>query len=399
MAILKNYNGEVLTFPSHTHKNTDTIGLVSSTQDGMMAVKDKTDVENSYTKAFELTNKLKRMIYLSEAAKSIRLIGGVSFNTVLKSVGPNATTITFTKTAIPTAKLAGATLISNENSPSRVYMYLDNTTIFISPEKENDIITAPGIVSGMFSGMTKVKTINLTNFEGNNIVTASNMFNGCSALTNINGLENLNMILCTDMTNMFNGCNNLSATMTISNATIKLFTGMFTNCSTATGAKFVLKYTNAATKAIAVNMVATKSSASKVSLPAVFTATVTNPTWPTWGGGAMYKIATGMTINTSGDIGTLTYSWRVYTVVDDQNTRSIKTTRVLASKTNNVITVDEYKANGLEYINIDSWGQMGYSGHDCIAGYVTIKNVSNGGTEIQTIYVGESDAKKYIPAA
>lgn len=266
MAILKNYNGEVLTFPSHTHKNTDTIGMVSDTADGMMAVSDKEELERYYIAAMEYGLYLKRIMYLSKDAKTIRLIDGKTFNNALKSVGPNATAISFTKTAIPSAKLASATLISNENTPSRVYMYLDNTTIYISPEKENDIISASDICMGMFSGLTKITNINLANFDGSKIITASNMFAGDSALTSITGLENLDMDLLSDTTNMFNGCTNLSAAMSISNPSIKLYSGMFTNCSTGSGAKFTIKYTNAGTKALALNLISTKSASSKVSI-------------------------------------------------------------------------------------------------------------------------------------
>lgn len=276
MPVFKNYDGEVINFPNHTHTVSATTGMVSSTQDGLMAASDKTELDNSYDQSFEMLNRLKAILYVRDASRAITLIDGATFNKSLKAVGPNATTITFTKTAIPSSKLSSAVLISNENNENKVYMYLDNTTIYIAPERDNDIIAAPAACAGMFMGMTKVTTINLTNFQTTNILTMSNMFSGDTALTTINGLSVINMALINDTSSMFYNCNKLSGSITISNPNIKLFSNMFTGCSTATSAKFVVKYTNANTKAIAKNMIATKSASSNVILNGTITATVSN---------------------------------------------------------------------------------------------------------------------------
>ncbi len=274
-------------------------------------------------------------------------------------------------------------------------MYLDGTTIYIAPERANDIIAAPAACAGMFMGMSKITTINLTNFQTTNILTMSNMFSGCTALTTINGLSAINMALITDTSNMFYNCTNLSGNITISNPNIKLFSNMFAGCSTATSAKFVVKYTNASTKVIAKNMIATKSASSNVILNGTITATVSNAQWTEWAGGSSYSITKGLTITPSGDLGTVTYSWRVYKIALKPSTASIVTTRILSTKTNNTVTIDEYK---LEYSDYDFWSSYGYDGHDTLAGYVTITNKVSSGTETLIVYVGDEFARKYVPA-
>ena len=398
MPVFKNYNGEVINFPNHTHTVSATTGMVSSTQDGLMAASDKTELDSSYDQSFEMLTRLKAILYVRDASRAINLIDGATFNKSLKAVGPNATTITFTKNVIPSSKLSSAVLISNENNENKVYMYLDGTTIYIAPERANDIIAAPAACAGMFMGMSKITTINLTNFQTTNILTMSNMFSGCTALTTINGLSAINMALITDTSNMFYNCTNLSGNITISNPNIKLFSNMFAGCSTATSAKFVVKYTNASTKVIAKNMIATKSASSNVILNGTITATVSNAQWTEWAGGSSYSITKGLTITPSGDLGTVTYSWRVYKIALKPSTASIVTTRILSTKTNNTVTIDEYKANGLEYSDYDFWSSYGYDGHDTLAGYVTITNKVSSGTETLIVYVGDEFARKYVPA-
>ena len=104
-----------------------------------------------------------------------------------------------------------------------------------------------------------------------------------------------------------------------------------------------------------------------------------------------------MTINLTGDIGTVKYSWNVYKVYLDNNAGQIKTTKVFATKSNNNITIDEFKTIALDSVNMDFWAQVGFNGHNTLAGYVTITNTTSKGSETQTIYVGDTFAKQYLP--
>lgn len=430
-------------------KQEESTAFVTTTEDGFMTIVDKADVDNLYDQSFDMMTKLKSILYVKNPTNIINLIDGATFNKALKSVSSTATSVVFTKTAIPSDKLNSAILISNENNENKAYMYLNGTIIYISPERANDVIIAPQIASGMFMGCSSLTSINFTNFVATGILSMANMFSGCSKLTTITGLSNFNTSRVVDMygvfegcaalttvdlstwdvssvttmynmfkgctnlatiqvsrwdlfklintTNMFNGCTKLSFSMVITNPNATQYANMFTNCSTVSPAKFVLGYSGTSLKTLATNMIATKSTTSNVILPAIFVATVTNAAWNTWAGGASYSITNGMTVNITGDVGTLTYTWNVYKVYLDNNTGTIKTTKVLTSKTNNTVTIAEYKTLGLEYVNSDVWGQRGYDGHDTLAGYVTVKNVTSKGTETQVIYVGDTYAKKYIP--
>lgn len=430
-------------------KQEESTAFVTDTEDGFMTIVDKADVDSLYDQSFNMMAKMKSILYVKESTNNINLIDGVTFNKALKSISTTATSVIFTKSAIPSNKLNSAILISNENNENKAYMYLDGTTIYIAPKRANDVIVAPLISSGMFMGCNNLTSINFTNFVATGLLAIGSMFSGCSKLTTITGLSNFNTSRVVDMygvfegcaalttvdlstwdvssvttmynmfkgctnlttiqvarwdlfklintTNMFNGCTKLSFNMIISNPNATQYANMFTNCSTVSPAKFILGYGGTSLKTLATNMIATKSTTSNVVLPAIFVATVTNAAWNTWAGGASYSITNGMNINITGDVGTLTYTWNVYKVYLDNNTGTIKTTKVLSTKTNNNVTVEEYKTLGLEYVNSDLWGQRGYDGHDTLAGYVTVKNVTSKGTETQVIYVGDTYAKKYIP--
>lgn len=428
----------------------ESVAYVTTTDDGFMNTIDKVELDNLYKQSFSMLDNLKKVLFVNESTKIINLIDGANFNKALKSIGSNATSVVFTKTAIPTNKINSAVMISNENNENKAYMYLDNTTVYVAPERTNDILIAPLICSGMFMGLSKLVSIDFTNFIATGLAAMSNMFSGCTKLTTLTNISGFNTSRVTDMygvfdgcssltslnlsswnvssvtttQNMFNGCTNLSSiqisrwdfnklinTTSMFNGCTKLsfnmiilyplvtqYANMFTNCSTVSPAKFILGYSGTSLKQLATNMVATKSVTSNVLLPAIFVATVTNARWDAWAGGASYSITSGMSIGITGDVGTLTYTWNVYKVYIDYNNGVIKTTKVLATKTNNTVTIAEYKSIGLEYVNSDTWSQVGYDGHDTLAGYVTIKNVTSAGTETQTIYVGDTFAKKYLPA-
>ena len=146
----------------------ESTAIVTDTDDGFMTPVDKLDIDSLYDQSFYMKDQLKRILYVRDPNKPIPLIGGALFNKAIKAVASNATTCTFTTTAIPSNKINGATLISNENSESKVYMYLDGATVYISPERDGDAITAAPISTGMFLGCNKLTTINFNNFDTNN---------------------------------------------------------------------------------------------------------------------------------------------------------------------------------------------------------------------------------------
>ena len=57
----------------------------------------------------------------------------------------------------------------------------------------------------MFIGCSSLTTINISNFNTNNVTDMSHMFNGCSSLKELN-LSNFNTNNVTNMGYMFSGC-------------------------------------------------------------------------------------------------------------------------------------------------------------------------------------------------
>ena len=296
----------------------ESTAFVTNEEDGFMTIVDKADIDSLYDQSYFMMNKLKNILFVRDPDKPITLIDGATFNKALKDMGSSATNISFTKTAIPSSKLSNAVLISDENNDNKAYMYLDGTTIYISPENDNDILYAPAISSGMFTGCSnitsidftnlntskiimmnnmfdgciKLSTLDLTNFDVINVRDMSYMFSGCTGLTSITNIENLNVINVETMTRMFYncsklenldlsswgilklintsymfyGCSKLTGLIVINNLNIINYDNMFYNCSTSSGSKFMVKYIDSETKQFATTLVNTKASNSNVTL-------------------------------------------------------------------------------------------------------------------------------------
>ena len=316
----KRYDGTPIEIPTHKHSVEDTqIGgftsYASYTNDGFMQKEDRIKLTSLKTKMDYLNDRLYNAVYFSEP-KSSTLIPGPDFNTKLKSIGPNATSVVFTKTAIPSDKISSATIVSTSDSESKAYMYLDGDTIYISPEEDNTIIYANEdctimfydlsvltsldvsnwntskvtnmhsmfIYSGsltsldlskwntsnvtdmgyMFSGCDSLTSLDLSKWNTSNVTNMEAMFNYCESLTSLD-VSNFNTSNVTSTSNMFNSSSNLSGNITIMNPNITNYDYMFSGCSTTSGTKFIVNY-NEGCKEVAQNMVNTKSSKSNVVL-------------------------------------------------------------------------------------------------------------------------------------
>lgn len=230
-------------------------------------------------------------IYKPKELKSI-LLDGNSFNSIYRSTAPNASALYFTNTKIPNDKMSNAKIVSTSNSPYVSYLYMDGNNAYVSPEEDNIPIYANEDCSDIFEYCVNIASLDLSNFNTSNVTGMNNMFNECNALTSIIGLENFNTSKVDDMMSMFsscgslttldlsgwdtsnvssmedmfNNCNKLSGSITIMNPNIKMYSNMFTNCSTAEDTQFLVNYINDTTKNIATQMVATKSDNSHVYL-------------------------------------------------------------------------------------------------------------------------------------
>ena len=65
-------------------------------------------------------------------------------------------------------------------------------------------------MSTMFSGCSSLTSLNLSNFNTNNVNNMSHMFSNCSSLTSLN-LSNFNTNNVTDMRSMFYNCSSLTS--------------------------------------------------------------------------------------------------------------------------------------------------------------------------------------------
>ena len=121
-------------------------------------------------------------------------------------------------------------------------------------------------MSCMFSGCKSLASLDVSNFDTSQVTNMSSMFYSCSSLSSLD-VSNFNTSQVEYIKDMFNSCNNLSGEITIMNPNItNYYNGMFYNCSTEANTKFIVKYTDEATKAVAEKLVATKSANSNVFL-------------------------------------------------------------------------------------------------------------------------------------
>ena len=317
----KRYDGTPIEIPTHKHSVEDTqIGgftaYASYTNDGFMQKEDRIKLTSLKTKMDYLNDRLYNAVYFNEP-KSSTLLSGSNFNTILKSIGPNATSVIFTKTAIPSDKISTATVVSTDDSEAKAYMYLDGTTVYISPEEDDSIIYANEDSSEIFRSCYSLTSLYLSNFDTSKVTNMSYMFIECSSLTSldvsnfntsnvtsmsymfyncyninsINGIENLDTSNVTNMESMFNSCYSLisldisnwnisnvtnmsfmfadiyslSGSITIMNPNISNYDGMFSGCSTNSNSLFTVNYKSGC-QTVAQNMVNTKSSNSNVVL-------------------------------------------------------------------------------------------------------------------------------------
>jgi len=277
------------------------------------------------------------------------LIPGNDFSMKIYQVGPKATSIVFGYKAVPGG--VTPTVVSTSSSPMKAYMFLSGSTIYVTPEKENGELYANSDSNGMLSGyaggmnelqLTKadvgklnmsnatmingmfssgkyteiiglnkwntskitmmnatfvanknLKTLDLSGWDTSKVTLFATMFNECSSLTTITGIDKWNVSSATDISMMFTNCSSLTSlnlsgwntakvtnymsafsrcaklngSITVGNANVLEYGmyGVFENTSTASGTKFTVNY-KAGCQSIAQKLVATKSSNSNVVL-------------------------------------------------------------------------------------------------------------------------------------
>ena len=226
----KRYDGTPIEIPTHKHSVEDTqIGgftaYASYTNDGFMQKEDRIKLTSLKTKMDYLNDRLYNAVYFNEP-KTSTLVAGSNFNSKVREIGSNATSIIFTKTAIPSDKISSATVVSTEDSESKAYMYLDNDTIYVSPEEDNGIIYANEDSSEMFYNRSSLVSIDFSNFDTSNVIDMYDMFRNCEFLTSLD-LSKWNTSNVTSMHYMFYNCRSLTS-LDLSNFDTSNVTNMLT---------------------------------------------------------------------------------------------------------------------------------------------------------------------------
>ena len=131
----------------------------------------------------------------------------------------------------------GATVVDvSKNSDNTIKMWYNeadaNGNYDITIGSNNTIYANPSSTSGLFSNLTNVTSIDLSNIDTSGMTNMSNMFSDNTSLTNITFGDNFNTANVTNMSGMFKNCTILKtidlSSFNTSNAII--FASMFMNC-------------------------------------------------------------------------------------------------------------------------------------------------------------------------
>ena len=108
----------------------------------------------------------------------------------------------------------GATVVDvSKNGDNTIKMWYNeadaNGNYDITIGSNNTIYANPSSTSGLFSNLTNVTSIDLSNMDTSGMTSMSNMFSGNTSLTNITFGDNFNTANVKSMNSMFDGCTNL----------------------------------------------------------------------------------------------------------------------------------------------------------------------------------------------
>ena len=159
--------------------------------------------------------------------------------------------------------VSNGNIIANTNS-ARLFAYCYNLkSIDFTNNFDTSQITQMNSMFETCTNLVEIKGVEKWNTS--KVKDISYMFVGCRNLQNVN-VSKFNTSKITNMDYTFKECNKLSGEITISNINTNYYREIFKDCSTDSSAKFIVKYTDEATKVVAERMVATKSTNSNVVL-------------------------------------------------------------------------------------------------------------------------------------
>ena len=152
---------------------------------------------------------------------------GVETNVITNTESSISSTSKFLNTEVPRQNIAtlkvvdnldipeGATVVDvSKNSDNTIKMWYNeadaNGNYDITIGSNNTIYANPSSTSGLFSNLTNVTSIDLSNMDTSGMTNMANMFSGNTSLTNITFGDNFNTSNVTRMDSMFSKCNKLT---------------------------------------------------------------------------------------------------------------------------------------------------------------------------------------------
>ena len=151
---------------------------------------------------------------------------GPDFNTKLKSLETATNKIEyFKKSAVAPAASVNAVNIEDEDSDYEIKLWLDpsDKTAYYYAEPEKVHLNKDA--RSMFSGMSNLTTLNISNFDTSQVTNMSSMFSGMSNLTTLD-LSNFDTSQAMYMGSMFQGMSNIT-TLDLSNFDTSKVTSMY----------------------------------------------------------------------------------------------------------------------------------------------------------------------------
>ena len=182
------------------------------------------------------TNKL-ILSFVSNPYTPIAIMtGGWGFNYRLKSLETTTNKIEhFKKSSTPPATTANVKNIEDEDSDYKIKLWLDPTdkTAYYYAEPEKVYLNENS--TSMFSGMSSLTSLDLSNFNTSNVTNMSSMFYNMRNLTSLD-LSNFDTSKVTSMASMFSGMSSLTS-LSLSNfdtSNVVDMEGMFSRISSLT---------------------------------------------------------------------------------------------------------------------------------------------------------------------